>query len=153
MARRLRGRRWFWQRGLRPRSNGRRRDGREGERKRRERSRCLERGNLLGWPATLISVGSFALPKRSNRGEAAFNHSIADASDPSSCHGAARSRYPGYGRIRVGGAHGLAVCLSFWRLDVAENKRWINSRRFATEDRDIPGISEIIVSTDLYRVS
>lgn len=46
----------------------------------RGRSRCLGRGNPAGWPATLISVGSFAPPKRSNRGEAAFNHSIADGS-------------------------------------------------------------------------
>lgn len=69
---------------------------RGGECKRRERSRCLERGNPPGWPATLISVGSFALPKRSNRGEAAFNHSIADAPDPSSCLRGAEPIYPGY---------------------------------------------------------
>lgn len=100
MAGRLRGVvKRFWQRGLRLKSEWEKRDMRWDGDENEEKSWCLERENPPGWPAILISVGSFALPRRSNRSKAVFNHSIADAPDPSSCHDG-DARYPGCGRIR-----------------------------------------------------
>ncbi|XP_072753287.1 uncharacterized protein [Anoplolepis gracilipes] len=57
--------------GLRPKSKK--------EREKNDLAVSRKRKSAQRWPATLISVGSFALSNRSNRGEAAFNHSIAYA--------------------------------------------------------------------------
>lgn len=114
--------------GMRLKSEWERKDTREERDENEEKSWCLERGNPPGWPAILISVGSFALSRQSNRSEAVFNHSIADAPDPLP----AMMAMP-ISRMWPDSTRALVVCLSFWRLDVSKNKRWINSRRFAVK--------------------
>lgn len=141
-------------RGLRPRSTmgaeKERKGGRERERteeKRREIGLgvCLERGNPPGWPATLISVGSFALSsggeRESDRGEVAFNHSIANGSFLLvllllAGGEASDIRDIFQDGIRTGAD--ARVCLSFCRLDVAKNKRRINTRRVSPREREDP---------------